>query len=266
MDRKGIIKNLPAVLYHAGPEHSNSGLTVLADNTPAHYDLYRNGMLNKSTPSLSLGTNTHTVLLENDRFHRDYVEGPDARRNSKEWKEFAAEHEDKEILKPAEYNLLMATRNRVFNTCRAIKWMLEQPGDNEVSIFWKDKVTGLPCRIRPDKLFEYNGKQVIVDVKTCRDASPRGFEKSVRTYGYHRNCMFYRRGVEAVTGKKSKYFILAIETPSMIAAAYEINNQDQVDADIEIDRLLQTIRECEDTNRWPGYSDKIETITMRKFG
>lgn len=264
-DRRGLITGLAADIYHQGPEHSNSGLTVLVNNTPAHYDLYRNGLLKKSTPSLSLGTNVHAILLEPERFNEDFAIGPDERRNSKVWKEFAAENEGKELLKQSEYNLLLAVKKRVMDSCRAAKWILDQPGDNEVSVFWVDKATGLPCRCRPDKLFEYRGKQIIIDVKTCRDASPEGFEKSVRNYGYDRNCSFYRRGVEAVTGHKTEYIILAIESTSMIAATYEISAEDQVNASLEIDHLLATIKDCEEFNRWPGYGDEIKTITKRRF-
>lgn len=265
MKRQGIVYNMPAEEYHRGPEHSNSGLSVMHEKTPAHYDLYRNGLLKKSTPSLSLGTNVHAVLLEPDRFDEQYAVGPDARRNSKAWKEFAADNDGKELLKPQEYNLLLQVKKRVVDSCRAAKWILERPGDSEVSVFWKDKVTGLPCRCRPDKLFGFRGKQMIIDVKTCRDASPAGFEKSVRTYGYDRNCAFYRRGVEAVTGRESEYIILAIETTSMIAATYEISAEDQAEASIDIDQLLATIKECEESRHWPGYGDEIKTIIKRKF-
>lgn len=265
MNRQRIIHNMPAEEYHRGTELSNSSLHILATKTPAHYDLYRNGLLKKITPALELGINVHAILLEPERFAREYIKGPDVRRNSKEWKEFAAEHGSKNILKPDEFNLLQVTRNRVCDSCSAADWLLHQSGETEVSVFWKDKMTGLSCRCRPDKLIPYKDKQLIVDIKTCRDASPEGFEKSIRNYGYTRNCAFYRRGVEAVTGQESEYLILAIETPAMIAAVYEIDHEDQISANIEIDQLLAKIKECEESRRWPGYSDKISTLKMRKF-
>lgn len=261
--RNGIIYDMPAKEYHNGPEHSNSGLTVLANSTPAHYDLYRNGLLKKSSPSLDLGTNVHTILLEPERFDQEYIVAPDVRRNTKVWKEFAAEHEGKTLLKQQEYDLLLATKRRVFDSSKAAAWLFTQPGDNEVSVFWVDKSTGLQCRCRPDKLIKFNKKMLIIDLKTCRDASPQGFERSVRTYGYDRNCVFYRRGVEQVTGMKTEFFIVAIETPSMIAAVYQIDSRDQVAAGLEINRLLNTIKICEETGEWPGYSDRIETIKRR---
>jgi exodeoxyribonuclease VIII len=256
---------MPAEQYHNGPEHSNSGLTVLHDKTPAHYDLYRNGLLKKTTPSLDLGTDVHAVLLEPERFDLEYAVGPDARRNSKEWKEFEAENEGKRLLKQAEYDLLLSVKKRIFSSCRVAQWIMQQPGDTEVSVFWTDEATGLPCRCRPDKLIRYNSKNLIIDIKTCRDASPEGFEKSIRSYGYARNDAFYRRGLIAATGEPAEYLILAIEKPSMIAAVYEIEREDQIEAGIEINTLLATIKECEESGSWPGYSDEIKTIRKRRF-
>ena len=81
-------------------------------------------------------------------------------------------------------------------------------GMNEVSIFWVDPFSGLPCKARPDHIFD----AVLVDLKKTRDASEHGFRNSILKYGYHRQAAFYCDGMTKLTGKRHDTFaFIAVE-------------------------------------------------------
>ena len=64
-------------------------------------------------------------------------------------------------------------------------------GTPEVSVFWQEQ--GAWCRGRFDLLGDVGD-----DYKTIDDASARGFERAMSTYGYHQQADFYLRGLRAI--------------------------------------------------------------------
>jgi hypothetical protein len=76
--------------------------------------------------------------------------------------------------------------------CRAFR-----DGMPEVSIFWTDPVTGVPCKARLD----YLKPRAIVDLKTfeLRDTPPnRAIARAVAAYRYHIQASWYLRAVEQI--------------------------------------------------------------------
>jgi hypothetical protein len=71
--------------------------------------------------------------------------------------------------------------------CNAVRdskhaWLLEQPGENEETIWWRDPVTGQDCKARIDR----HCSGVILDLKVSHDASPAGFASKCGDLGYFR--------------------------------------------------------------------------------
>lgn len=264
MNRQGSVEGIPIDEYHAGPEVSNSALSVLAAKTPAHYKLYTEGKIKRETKSLSLGQHLHCMVLEPEVFAANYAIGPDVRKNSKIWKEFEAENQGKELLKRSEHDELLETKNALLARCKVSEKLLTAPGKTEVSFFWTDEQTGVDCRARADKLIEHDDYAIIVDLKSTRDASPHGFAKAVNNYGYHRQDQFYTQGVSKVLGKPVMFYFIAIEIGSLIPAVYELDEDDKMAGAQEVSELLHRIKEYRALNHWPGYSDQIQTIS-RKF-
>ena len=57
------------------------------------------------TDAMHEGSLVHTMVLEPDRLHKEYVMGPDCRRGTKEWESFVTtKGRNKEIIKPDEWN------------------------------------------------------------------------------------------------------------------------------------------------------------------
>ena len=72
------------------------------------------------------------------------------------------------------------------------KLIYDIKGQTELSYFWDDLGT-IKGKCRPDWISDDGS--IVVDVKTTTDASPRGFQKSISTWGYHLQLGWYLRGL-----------------------------------------------------------------------
>lgn len=262
--RKGIIYGMPAEQYHSGSELSSTAISVFKNKSPAHYRLMRDGKWSPASTAFKGGNAAHVYLLERKEFFERYAVGPDARRNSKEWKDWAAEQADGvELLKAGEFNRdVRPLYDRATESCPEAKWLLDQPGKTEVSFFWTDQKTGTKCRGRADKLVDTGEKLIAVDIKTTKDASKRAFSRSIAEYGYHRQDEFYTSGLEQISGRKVLFVFLAIEKGSMVAACYTLAKEARLKARVELDDAMLAISQCEADNNWPGYTNGIEEVDL----
>ena len=130
-------------------------------------------------------------------------------------------------------------------------------GKPEVSLYWVDEATGVTCRGRVDWL----RKGHIVDLKTCRDASPRGFAKAATDYGYRESLAHYQRGIHALTGEWLPVVIVAVESEAPhLVAIYTLSTEDLAWGADRMDEALKTYAECESTGHWPGYSEDVQVL------
>lgn len=267
MKRQGVIYNMPSEDYHSGPELSSTAISVFINKSPAHYRLMRDGKWSPVSTAFKSGNAAHVYLLERKEFFERYAVGPDARRNSKEWKEWADDQsEGVELLKASEFNRdVRPLYDRVTESCAEAKWLLDQPGKTEVSFFWTDQKTGISCRGRADKLIDTGKKLIAVDIKTTKNAAPSAFSRSIADYGYHRQNEFYQGGLQQITGRQVLFVFLAIETGSMVAACYTLAKEAKMKARVELDDAMLAISQCQANNHWPGYTTRIEEIDLPKW-
>lgn len=85
-------------------------------------------------------------------------------------------------------------------------------------------------------------EELTTDIKTAKDASKRGFKRSIRQYGYHRQSFLYN----TADGQKHKpYFIIAVEkTKPYAVGLHRITPQLLDRAQQEIDKGLIEFRRC----------------------
>ena len=89
------------------------------------------------------------------------------------------------------------------------------PGaDDQVELTVCFEWHGHPCKSRFDW---YTGEDVW-DLKTCRDASPRGFKGAINSFRYFQQAAFYLHG----TGMKDFYFIAVSKNGPMSVAVYKL--------------------------------------------
>lgn len=254
----GIFSNteLSNAEYHAGPGISKSGLDSIA-KSPAVYRWMRSAPVdNEKTKALNMGTALHTLLLEPHLFDQQFAVLPELNLRTNAGKEtkliFKEENKGKIILsKEEDRELLLMTRSARAHP--AAKFLLEDSGPIESSIYWNDEETGELCRIRPDKML--SDRPVIVDVKKTADINR--FNKSIEDFRYHVQAAMYSDGFYRHYNERPTFvFLVVSETIECGRYPVRVFVLDDVDFGRGHElycRDLDTYHYCNQSNQWGGF-------------
>jgi len=132
-------------------------------------------------------------------------------------------------------------------------------GELEVSYFWKHPKYGFMCKCRPD----YRKAKTLIDLKTTTDASPESFSRAIANFGYHRQGDHYLSGVAEHGLEAENFVIIAQEKKDPYPVAiYRLSEEDLYLGHLENDLIYQRYVECKSLNEWPGYPEKIQSISL----
>lgn len=264
MSDAAIIAGLDAEEYHARPEVSNSQLLDLA-RSPWHFwrmhrDPHRPPP--KQRAGQLEGTLAHTAILEPDAFDARYVVGPAQHRNTKAWKEFVEDNAGRIAIQPDQYDTAMRQAEAVHALDDV--GLLLVGAQRELSAFWTDEATGVPCRCRPDAAVQAYGGTLLFDVKTYSDADPFEFARQVARKAYYQQDAFYSTGFAAAIGHDVLAFtFIAVETTYPFAAsAHVLEPGARAVGMARVRRLLDQYAACARDDRWPGFGGEVHTITL----
>jgi len=251
--------------YHDQPGLNKSGLVQLA-KSPAHYFEWYHAPEEEPTRAMVIGTAIHTAILEPDKFVQSIIIAPQVDKRTKagkaEWESFQEKAKGKIVLTEDEVHAIEGMKASVYNNITAFDLLLE--GKAEQSIFFKDPVHNLLCKVRPDW---YTVDREVVDIKTCLDAGYDGFSKAIANYKYHWQALFYLKGLTAVTEiEHAKFIFIAVEkTPPYAVAIYEATKDMLNTARRQIASILDVYAHCLKRNVWPGYEDKVQQIELPRW-
>lgn len=241
----GVFSGVPWETYQKIDRVNWSSLKHLA-RSPAHYRAVLTTPI-EDTDAMRLGRATHLATLEPEKFAARWAVWEGGRRYGKEWDAFRKQHEGLEILKQDEHAEVLAMAEAARRDEYAGRYL--RGGQAEVAVLWQHE--GVDCKARLDFAADVGA---IVDLKTCRDASPEAFGRSAWNLTYYGQAAFYVDGYRAATGKELPYLIVAVES----AAPYVV--QTYVVPERVLDRgralyreLLEKLAACRRTNHWPGY-------------
>lgn len=253
-----IFRDMPEAEYHARPELSSTGARRLLDS-PARYRYWADRRQPGKTV-FDVGSAAHARILGVGSpivVYPDEHLTPTGRASTKQatvqWVD-----EQRAVglipVSPADVRHVEAMAESVLSnpTARAI---LEGITEREVSIF--TNVEGVPVRARFDL---YNGTRA-GDLKTTRDASPKSFNRSVGSYGYHVQQRWYEDAHEAETGAplESFTFVVVESAPPHLVGVYSLDVMWQDLAKTQAKRARDLFRECTESGVWPGY--EAQTLT-----
>lgn len=209
----------------------------------------------KDTAALQLGRLAHTLIFEPQKFNAEYAIWTGGDRRGNAWHAFEAEHAGQTIFKPCEIDDISAMADAVRRYPPAQIYFegakFEQP------LTWTDRVTGLPCKAKPDWIVPAG--RYLLDFKTTRTVDGRRFGMEASRYAYHLQLAHYRNGVRAALGwEPEKVLIVAAEK----AAPYDVGVF-QIDpvaldiAEVEVQDLLTKLAAHRAAGEWPGrYSEE----------
>ena len=212
--------------YLSRPGWSNSAIKYIPDSPQEFHDRFIAKIdADEVTDAKKLGTALHSVLLEGKPvpvIPRDVLNA-DGHRKGKAWLEYRDEHAGETLLTESEAEPIKRMVQSVYEHPQARR-LLESPGPIEHSIFWTDGVTGLPLKMRLDKLAEFGDERVLVDVKTAAEVDARSFAKAATRLKYYRQVAWYYEGIYAETGYMPDgfCFIAVKNSPPYNCEVYEL--------------------------------------------
>lgn len=257
-----VIRGMENAEYHAIRALSASRLKAFS-RSPAHMRFDDESP--KTTQALEFGTAFHTAVLEPMQFESQYVVAPDVDRRTTAGRAAYAE-----FLESAAGRKVVSYDDWIVITGMAREILLHPSAgelvagrtETEVSLMWERD--GIPCKARIDAI---NADwKAIVDVKTTDNASPGAFSRSIVNYGYHIQAAWYLDAAQAAGfDVECVVFVAAEKKGPYGVAAYRLD-----DAGIEVGRsriaqLFPRYVNCVRENKWPGYSEDLQTISVPRW-
>jgi len=180
--------------------------------------------ISTTSPAMVLGSAAHTMILEGAGVYKGlYAVEPSVDRRTKVGKSTLAawllDHGNKTAIKP-EADILVRGMSEKVKGCAHAKQFLRN-GKAEGAYYWIDGETGAKCKARLD----YVQDGLVVDLKTCKDASISGFTSAVGNFRYHVQAAWYLRAYRECTGLEPKGFVfVAVESkPPHTVGVYELD-------------------------------------------
>lgn len=251
--------------YRNHPAISRSELWLL--NRSPEYFKYRKENPMEPTPAMLFGQVAHKLLLQPEDFETDFVLAPDIDRRTKvgkeAWSEFQDAVGDRSIVPYDMYETALLMAEKAMSEPLVSKLL---DGQREQPFFWTDADTGEECKCRVDCLTEIGESLIVVDYKTCTDASTETFMREAIKYGYDLQSAMYSEGVESNTGRKPLFVFIAQEKTEPFSV--NILQADETFVQRGYDRyreFLGIYHYCKTTDDWYGYMGKekiLNTLTL----
>lgn len=277
-----IVNHQPFTTYLEEADVNASALRA-GRRSMQHMAAVIDGQSKEPTTALRIGTALHCAVLEPMRFEAIATVAPDVDRRTKDGKATYAAWQaslppNAMVLDADEFAIVRDASTALLSS--QFVGMIGK-GEPEVSIYWDETVTiqGDPvvigCKARLDWLGARDGRIVIGDIKTTRDATPRGFSRACATYGYAHQLAWYRRAVRALQSADDglpssapiDIVLGAVETDKPYAVGvYRISDLDLDTADADNMATLTQWASCVRRDIYPGPTDgEVRTIFVPEW-
>ena len=221
----------------------------------------------EQTPAMAFGVAAHKMMLEPATFGDEYAIAPNVDKRTKEgkaeWAAFCEQNAGKTALGQKDADTRDGMEEALLR-CRMAKYLLRGPGETEEAFFWTDGETGEPCKIRCDRLVQFDDRLYVVDYKTTTNARTERFNHDIWKPGYHMQAGMYTEGVMAARGLEERPGFLFVAQEK--DAPYSVNvievSDDVMAAGVaKFHELLRKMHECREIDLWPGYVDDLPNET-----
>lgn len=249
--------------YRARAGVSSSDLKKIT-KSPAHFK-YRKDNPEQDTPTLLFGRAVHKYVLEKEKFNEEFAVAPTVNRRTKDgkaaWQEFCEANSGKDIISTEDFEKIKAMKKALYSTPFAPKLL---NGKKEVSYFTKDEDTGLVVKCRPDCQTMIADTHILVDYKSCNDASNEAFMRDAIKLSYDLQMAFYKDIMDKVTGyNHSVIFIAQEKTAPYVVNVLEANEYFLKSGRDMYKTYLKIYNDCLNSNNWYGYvNDEVNTLGL----
>lgn len=249
--------------YHA---HENLGSTDLKYllRSPAHFKHYKSEK-RVPTKAMNFGTAFHYAVLQPTKFKTDVVVMPQfSGKGMYEKKDiFLTQHFGKVIISQDEIETIFGMLKSLASHKTARSLLVG--GVSEASYFWRDPISGIGCKCRPDYR-RFGG--TVMDIKTTDDASLDAFSRTVLHFNYHLSAAHYLDGIGHVLEQKYETFLITAceKEPPYAIQIFEVDFG-TLEKGLELrNRALNRYKECEKDKIFGGYPTGITPLSIPTYG
>lgn len=282
ISQPGCYVGVPMHAYHSqsicvDTSVSSSGLRrVLEENggSPAHFyaesDINPNALEPEETDALILGRAVHHLLLGEKEFSAQFIirpnQIPDENGVLRPWTGAGCSVKAREDWKAR----AQATGRTVLtiDMVEQIKGMALTLGLHplvregilsgriERTIVWRDEVTGLWVKCRPDAIPTSSGD--FADLKTTRSVQFQDVRRTIAEYAYHQQMALIREGaVRVLKVRPASFSLVFIEKkPPYCVRVVMLQDKDLALGEQQNRRALDLIASCIKAKHWPGPGDQ----------
>lgn len=265
-----IIYDMPEAEYHARPELSSTEARLILDSLARYRYKKDNPPLVAASKKFDVGSAVHSKVLgtgyEAVMIPVDLLASNGAISTAAA-KEFVAKTraEGKIPLKAEEFEPIAAQAEAVL-AHKGAKQLFAQPADAEVSVFATDPETGVEERGRFDFLpkdFTLGApSRIAVDLKTARDASPKGFTRAVADHGYDVQAVWYPDILKLITGEVAEMVFVAVEKePPYLVAVHQLPPMWKEMGRTKAREARRLYAEAVASGIWSGYGDEVNLLS-----
>lgn len=278
--KNGIHKDIDIDAYHANRTHISATSIKEAKKCLKQFDWHRRGLMTKSDGShfdfgnafelalldkvgfektVAIEQQEYWIALANEERKAEGKEPYTNPRNSARYKaeesKFDAANLDKYLITDADFKKV----EQMLTSCYSdstIKKLIENT-DYQLSLFWTDEETGLNLKTRPDIC--KTKKNVVVNLKTTLDGSPKAFSKDLAKFDYPLQACVEIKGCIAsgLMPQVDNYFWLVVEKVEPFnATIYEFIESDIRSTMMELEYYLNIIAKAQKENFYPGYTQQ----------
>lgn len=248
-----------------------TSLSAMGTSALLYHHRQRNPIV--PTPIMILGTAIHAKTLEPELFDSSYVKWEGGSKQTNAYKAFKAEATDAglivlgesewEQVEGAAWAINKARQGR--EARRIMRGCKREP-----SLFWKDPITGIMLKARPDlvsRTREHDGTLgpwVLADLKTTTTVDERKFGRTAGDMLYHCKMAFARMGCEAIFGNSPhRVTIIAVEQ----SAPHDVGTFDICEGDLDrsetqVHKLLGQLKTCRKRRTWPGRCENTQLLNL----
>lgn len=233
--------------------------------SPAHYKYWKEHSDEQDTNSLLIGRAVHKYVLEKDDFFNEFAVAPLVDRRTKEgkaeWSKFLEESNGKDVITQEDFEKIQAMYDALYSTPFIARLL---SGKKELSFFTEDDRTGVTVKCRPDCLTEIGEANILIDYKSCADASTDVFMKDAIKLNYDLQMAYYKDIVDEVSGKDHTVIFIAQEkTPPYLVNVLEANEYFIKSGRDMYRTYLDMYAECLENNDWYGYTKEgVNTLGL----
>ena len=185
--KEGIYEDMPFEKYNEIPAYRASDIKQVEQCVYT----WKNQKGFSESPALLEGRVQHTVFLELHKFDDEFVIQPNINRRTKAGKEayedFIGGIAHRTPITQDLYETCMERR-------KIVQDLIPNKSNDKTELTVCYMFHGQPFKSR----FDWYDGQHVWDLKTCRDASPRGFRQAINNFKYHMQAALYVDACKAV--------------------------------------------------------------------